>query len=169
MSDRESYGQSQRDIAVGCFAEAMAAELEANEGKGNWITNQPDDSIEPLIKDLLYHVAKLIVAVRQDHPEGILEYAADVGNEAMFLTDIFGVLGWATRDEALALDDVIAGAGQDELGSKDGSKTREELSAIAEMFVANVDAWLVDKQNESHPPLSVATVLASYGPKAEKF
>lgn len=66
------------------YRSAMQNELAANESKGDWLARPMSDQVA----ELRYHVAKLRAAVACDLPdERILEFAADVGNHAMFVAD----------------------------------------------------------------------------------
>jgi hypothetical protein len=95
------------------FAQAMLHEMAENAYKGDWLQTapgaieptalRPDGAValsdEELLTELLYHAAKLGLALRaaatcgapDDVPafvkETLLEYAADVANQAWFVTD----------------------------------------------------------------------------------
>ena len=63
---------------------AMETELAHNEAKGTWKGRSDREHFS----DLDYHCDKLKAAVRSGMPsERILEFAADVGNHAMFIAD----------------------------------------------------------------------------------
>lgn len=70
------------------FTLAMQHELDVNAFKGSW----KDHDLDSLMVDLVYHVAKLQVAVREKYQRGVMELAADVGNCAMFVADVVGAL-----------------------------------------------------------------------------
>ena len=70
------------------FALLMQKELDANSGKGDWNAWKP--SHRKALAELDHHVAKLQIAVRAGARLSTLEYAADVGNLAMKIADLFG-------------------------------------------------------------------------------
>lgn len=78
------------------FAGAMVRELAANRHKGDRAGWQQMNGREA-VNEVLYHAAKLSYALRQyeqgDGPaDKILEFAADIGNCAMMVADVAGVL-----------------------------------------------------------------------------
>jgi hypothetical protein len=72
------------------FLTAMSHEIVDNDHKGHWLqdetTGEPRQDLD-LMGDLLYHAAKLGLAVASGNKTAILEYAADVGNCAWFVAD----------------------------------------------------------------------------------
>jgi hypothetical protein len=83
-----------REIEV--FAQAMRNELRANAHKGDWT----GASLSELSFEVLYHAAKLELAIREGDKKAILEFAADVGNGAMMVADVAEAL-----DLSLASDE----------------------------------------------------------------
>lgn len=83
------------------FADAMRRELAANEHKGDW---KADGGVD-LFEDLLYHAAKLGLALGTQNRAAVNEYAADVGNLAMMVADVWGALD-AQPDSPTLLSDV---------------------------------------------------------------
>lgn len=93
------------------YVEAMSHELKDNAHKGDWLTVDPEfdhieDDLPPtrlkpheLLGDLLYHAAKLGMAMRSGDKQAVLEYAADVGNCAWFCADSFEALDPALLHE----------------------------------------------------------------------
>ncbi|WP_116817676.1 hypothetical protein [Pseudomonas syringae] len=73
------------------FAQMMEKELHANSGKGDrpgWLSMPADTCL----LEIYYHLGKLQKAVKDGNGDGICEYAADVANLSMMLTDICGAL-----------------------------------------------------------------------------
>ncbi|MCK0543525.1 hypothetical protein JTE78_12205 [Pseudomonas syringae pv. aptata] len=73
------------------FMRMMENELHANAGKGDrsgWLKM----SAETCLLEIYYHQGKLQKAVKDGDGDRIVEYAADVANLAMMLTDICGAL-----------------------------------------------------------------------------
>ncbi|AXH55444.1 hypothetical protein ACDH60_27380 [Pseudomonas ficuserectae] len=73
------------------FMRMMEKELHANAGKGDrpgWLSMSADTCT----LEIYYHLGKLQKAVKDGNGDGICEYAADVANLAMMLTDICGAL-----------------------------------------------------------------------------
>ncbi|MEE4662823.1 hypothetical protein V2L09_02675 [Pseudomonas alliivorans] len=73
------------------FAQMMEKELHAKSGKGDrpgWLSMSADTCL----LEIYYHLAKLQKAVKDGNGDGICEYAADVANMSMMLTDICGAL-----------------------------------------------------------------------------
>ena len=81
------------------FIVMMESELQANAHKGDrhgWLSM----SRQAALHEIYYHVGKLEDAVKNDSPELIQEYAADVANMAMMLLDVCGGLSADDRDES---------------------------------------------------------------------
>lgn len=74
--------------AITTFARVMTHELECNAHKGD---PRELTALEH-VHELLYHAAKLYMAVRFAHPEAALEYAADCGNHAWMAAQAAEVL-----------------------------------------------------------------------------
>ena len=73
------------------FAAMMEAELHANSGKGDrpgWLAMDRKTAL----LEILYHLAKLQKATKDNDLTGIREHSADVANMSMMLADICGVL-----------------------------------------------------------------------------
>lgn len=73
------------------FMGMMEKELHANSGKGDrpgWLSMSADTCM----LEIYYHLGKLQKAVKDGNGDGICEYAADVANLSMMLTDICGAL-----------------------------------------------------------------------------
>lgn len=73
------------------FLAMMEKELHANAGKGDrpgWLGM----SAAECLLEIYYHLGKLQKAVKDGDGDGICEYAADVANMSMMLTDICGAL-----------------------------------------------------------------------------
>lgn len=73
------------------FTQMMEKELHANSGKGDrpgWLSMPADTCL----LEIYYHLGKLQKAVKDGSGDGICEYAADVANLSMMLTDICGAL-----------------------------------------------------------------------------
>jgi hypothetical protein len=86
---------SYRDALVIRFAKQMRYEMVANEWKGGWLDTDPGY----LSREVLYHAAKLELALLADDKEAIRELAADVANCAMILAERMGVVDRTpTRD-----------------------------------------------------------------------
>lgn len=80
---------SERRAEVEAFADAMEAELRANDHKTGWKDMQPDD----LVAMLWDEVRELDVAVQHgSDPSVIRSEAADVANFAMMVADVCGGL-----------------------------------------------------------------------------
>ena len=87
------YRSQDREEAVDLYATAMKRELEANEYKGDPAKVSPEE----LTSELIGHLQKLLWMIHQRTDTGvamwsspyinarILEYAADIGNLAMFM------------------------------------------------------------------------------------
>jgi len=72
------------------FAEEMKRELEANvPEKGSAWDDCPSGK---MMDEVEYHVEKLRAALEEGDKEKIREHAADVGNNAMMLADLVGVI-----------------------------------------------------------------------------
>lgn len=85
------------------FVALMRAELHANSGKGDrpgWL--QMDRNTGLL--EIFYHLSKLQKAVKDNDPERIREFGADVANMSMMLVDICDALPTYTTSPAPALD-----------------------------------------------------------------
>lgn len=73
------------------FMGMMEKELHANSGKGDrpgWLSMSADTCM----LEIYYHLGKLQKAVKDGNGDGICEFAADVANLSMMLTDICGAL-----------------------------------------------------------------------------
>lgn len=84
----EVNGRGKYDEVLIPFTTMMEAELHANTGKGDrpgWLTMSPDKAM----LEIYYHSAKLQKAMRDDNPELVGEYAADVANGAMMAADLY--------------------------------------------------------------------------------
>lgn len=68
--------RGEEEVAV--FSRAMLHELWKNQHKGDW----KDIGLEEAVFETVYHAVKLGVAVRENQPVAILEYAADTANAA---------------------------------------------------------------------------------------
>lgn len=80
------------DSVLRPFVNLMAQELHANAHKGDrpgWLKMTALECLQ----EVYYHVAKLKAAVESKDTAHIAEYAADVANLCMMLTDIEGALG----------------------------------------------------------------------------
>lgn len=87
------------------FVALMRAELHANSGKGDrpgWL--QMDRKTGLL--EIFYHLAKLQKAVKDNDPERIREFGADVANMAMMLVDICGALPLYTAPPSVSVEEV---------------------------------------------------------------
>ena len=76
------------------FVALMRKELHSNEGKGDrpgWLAMSADTCM----LEIIYHFGKLQASVKRGDGDGINEYAADVANMCMMLTDICGSLAYA--------------------------------------------------------------------------
>ena len=74
------------------FAKVMMQELVVNDAKGgrkDWLHHTPRD----LVDEIFWHVAKLVMALKLDDVESIIELCGDIGNGAMMLADAYGYLG----------------------------------------------------------------------------
>lgn len=128
------------ETEITAFADSMRAEMVANDHKGGW----DKTTVPEMLKDLLYHVAKLAVAVERDHKQAIHEYAADVGNCSMMLADIAGALMLPPSDHPVLLSDLIDHALM-EAGTVSYGEVRDELVAAAVAFIeASHDALVPD-------------------------
>lgn len=99
---QEPVAQKYDDTLVP-FVALMRAELHANSGKGDrpgWL--QMDRNTGLL--EIFYHLAKLQKAVKDNDPERIREFGADVANMSMMLVDICDALPTYTAPPAPALD-----------------------------------------------------------------
>lgn len=81
MSDR---GRQQIEL----FARAMEHEVDCNEHKGDPMNTHALEHVH----ELIYHAAKLYMALRFGQREAALEFAADCGNHAWMAADSAGVL-----------------------------------------------------------------------------
>jgi hypothetical protein len=81
----------------------MDAELQANDYKGDWSKQSDDESLLQII----YHAAKLIVAIDEDHTDAIREFTADVANESLILADNVGVIDLPPHEEPNWIDTVL--------------------------------------------------------------
>lgn len=82
---------------IDTFSDAMAHEICANHHKG-----EPDAvSASAHAAELLYHAAKLVMAIRYGHRAAVLEYAADCGNHAWMAASSAGVLDLDLLTEGL--------------------------------------------------------------------
>lgn len=73
------------------FVCMMEKELIANQDKGDrfgWLQMTKDQAM----LEIYYHTAKLQKAVRDNNPDLISEYAADVANMSMMLLDVCEIL-----------------------------------------------------------------------------
>ena len=83
---------SKYDEVLKPFLAMMEKELHANAGKGDRLGWLGMTAGECLL-EIYYHLGKLQKAVKNGDGDGICEYAADVANMSMMLTDICGALG----------------------------------------------------------------------------
>lgn len=91
--------QNKYDVVLKPFTRLMERELHANSSKGDrpaWLKMTAGECL----LEIYYHAGKLHKAVHGSQGDGILEYAADVANLSMMLTDIVGALGIFAHDEA---------------------------------------------------------------------
>ena len=88
MAELDLHKRGEPEVLT--FGAAMMQELQNNSHKGDWA----DMPLGQGVHELFYHVAKLGLAAKEigDHSEAVLEYAADVGNCAMFVADNYGAL-----------------------------------------------------------------------------
>ena len=70
------------------FVDRMELELIANMDKGDWRTWSPDDA--DMLGELNHHVVKLARALGRVEREKVGEFAADVANIAMRISEIHG-------------------------------------------------------------------------------
>lgn len=85
---RVNAGATRAQTQLDLFYDVMAHELEANAHKG-------DPASVPALEhaaELLYHAAKLYMALRFGQRKAALEYAADCGNHAWMAAESAGVL-----------------------------------------------------------------------------
>lgn len=86
------------DLTLFPFLKLMERELHANAYKGDrpaWLKL----SAAECLLEIYYHVGKLHKAVHGGcKVEEVTEYAADVANLSMMLTDITGALGWVVKE-----------------------------------------------------------------------
>jgi len=91
-------GVGKYDVVLKPFINLMERELHANSGKGDrpaWL-QMPADTC---MLEIYYHVGKLQKALKDGNGDRICEYAADVANLSMMLTDLCGALGLAAQGE----------------------------------------------------------------------
>jgi hypothetical protein len=89
------------------FLQLMEKELYANSGKGDrpaWLSMSADRCM----LEIYYHAAKLQKAVKDGNGDQIIEYAADIANLSMMMTDLCGALGLAAAGIAAPPEDVRA-------------------------------------------------------------
>lgn len=91
-----------RNSAVDWFAGRMKTELDRNAYKGDWKKCDVYEQID----EIMYHTAKLILAVSADKQDAIAEYSADVANHALIVADLMGVLGKPVKSDPAFLGDV---------------------------------------------------------------
>lgn len=70
------------------FGQLMQRELYSNTSKGVWQHWKPDAA--QAVSELMVHVGKLCVAVWLVDRSKVNEHAADVGNMAMKIVELFG-------------------------------------------------------------------------------
>lgn len=70
------------------FAILMERELQANAHKGTWKNCPP----QQILSDVLWHLAKLGWAIKENNLEAIREHSADTANMCMMIADIMGCL-----------------------------------------------------------------------------
>lgn len=89
MADAPFKIVNRGEIETDVFRQAMLNELQANAHKGPWTEIDASTATH----EILYHAVKLALAMDEgDHPEAILEYAADVALSAMFAASASGAL-----------------------------------------------------------------------------
>jgi hypothetical protein len=103
LFDPEQRGAVQLTI----YAKSLAHELRANAFKGSWQRGRDGKhrTDKDLLSDLVYHVIKLGMACAKPDAALVAEYAADVGNCAMFLAEKHGALSedlWRPVSESRA-------------------------------------------------------------------
>lgn len=103
---------------------AMHNELKANEKKGDWA----GEDAQQHVHELLYHAAKLSLAVRFSSKHAVLEYCADVANHALMVIDLVGA--W---DATLDLTPVEYGE-----EGEPWVKGLKDLKALVETFSTEV-------------------------------
>jgi hypothetical protein len=87
------------------FMRLMEKELHANSGKGDrpaWLSMSADRCM----LEIYYHAAKLQKAVKDGNGDQIVEYAADIANLSMMMTDLCGALGLAAAGITAPAEDV---------------------------------------------------------------
>lgn len=142
------------DDKIKAYAAAMSAELKANAEKGTWDAAEPQE----LLKDLLYHVAKLVLAVGAGNPVAVHEYAADVGNEALMIADVMAALELPPASSPTFLSDVIRQVNPDVSDadvSGDDPGIRGTLMDLSQTFVKDAAAAASDSRffEVKHPPV----------------
>jgi hypothetical protein len=126
-----------RDL-VRSFVKTMYRELHANEefkgGREAWQSAE----IHEHIAEILYHTAKLAIAVQAGNRAGISEYSADVANHAMFIADAHEAI---EKDGGLP-DDVEDWVGPEypEDGETDFDKLKEFAEQTARRWLGQDDA-----------------------------
>lgn len=73
------------------FVDRMEKELQNNAHQGDWNTWQPTPGQG--VQEIEYHLEKLKAALVSNNPENISEYAADIANISMRISDTHGVTG----------------------------------------------------------------------------
>lgn len=138
------YGFNNPVSATQRFAQSMREELEANKPKGNWL----DADVDAVVQDLVYHVAKLVIAVQKDDEAAIHEYAADVANEAMIVADIKGVINIYPSPKPILLNEVLGIPATENhdlkfsaIDSGDGPNFKADLVEVADNFIKRVNDW----------------------------
>lgn len=79
--------------AVAAFAEAMEAQLRANDGKGDWIRDSAIGLFEHMMEEVEELREEIRLPVVSRAVTRIQREAADVGNMAMMVADVCGALG----------------------------------------------------------------------------
>lgn len=71
------------------FADLMQLELDCNADKGEWENWKP--TMPEATRELDYHARKLAYALSAGDAARVTEHAADVGNMAMKIAELFGI------------------------------------------------------------------------------
>jgi hypothetical protein len=112
---------------VDTYAKGMINELHANEFKGEYVSSTPD--YDRLTEELIYHAAKLRYAIALGDEKAIMEFAADVGNCAMFV---------ACNHQVLSTDLMDMEPADYGEGHSFDSRVKEELLEMSKNFVMGV-------------------------------
>lgn len=89
MSEAPYRTVERGELEVAVMRSAMLNELQCNAHKGPWT----EIDTATAVHEVLYHAVKLGLAMEEgEHPEAVLEYAADVALGAMFAAHAHGAL-----------------------------------------------------------------------------